>query len=37
MVRSSLNAFPVQVVIGGTMAAMVAGYFIIRSMIMEAV
>src|SRR3990172_7349646 len=37
MVRSSLNAFPVQIVIGGTMAAMVAGYFIIRSMIMEAV
>jgi Flp pilus assembly protein TadB len=37
MVRSSLNAFPVQIVIGGTMAAMVTGYFIIRSMIMEAV
>jgi tight adherence protein C len=37
MVRSSLNALPVQIVIGGTMAAMVGGYFIIRSMIMEAV
>jgi len=37
MVRSSLNALPVQIVIGGTMVAMVGGYFIIRSMIMEAV
>ena len=37
MVRSSLNALPVQIVIGVTMAAMVGGYFIIRSMIMEAV
>jgi Flp pilus assembly protein TadB len=37
MVRSSLTALPVQIVIGGTMAAMVGGYFIIRSMIMEAV
>ena len=37
MVRSSLIALPVQIVIGVTMAAMVAGYFIIRSMIMEAV
>jgi Flp pilus assembly protein TadB len=37
MMRSSLNAFPVQIVIGGTMAAMVGGYFIIRSMIMETV
>ena len=37
MVRQSLTAVPVQVVIGGTMAAMVGGYFIIRSMIMEAV
>lgn len=36
-VRASLNAFPVQFVIGATMAAMVGGYFIIRSMIMEAV
>ena len=37
MVRSSLAALPVQIVIGATMAAMVGGYFIIRSMIMEAV
>ena len=37
MVRSSLTALPIQIVIGGTMAAMVGGYFIIRSMIMEAV
>ena len=37
MVRASLTAIPVQIVIGITMAAMVAGYFIIRSMIMEAV
>ena len=37
MVRSSLVALPVQIVIGVTMAAMVGGYFIIRSMIMEAV
>ena len=37
MVRASLSAFPIQVVIGMTMAAMVAGYVIIRSMIMEAV
>jgi len=37
MVRTSLTALPVQIVIGGTMAAMVGGYFIIRSMIMEAV
>jgi len=37
MVRSSLIALPVQIVIGITMAAMVGGYFIIRSMIMEAV
>jgi len=37
MVRSSLTALPVQIVIGGTMAAMAGGYFIIRSMIMEAV
>lgn len=37
MVRSSLNALPVQIVIGVTMAAMVGGYFIIRSMVMEAV
>ncbi len=37
MVRSSLIALPVQIVIGVTMTAMVGGYFIIRSMIMEAV
>lgn len=37
IVRSSLIALPVQIVIGVTMAAMVSGYFIIRSMIMEAV
>jgi Flp pilus assembly protein TadB len=37
MIRSSLTAFPVQLVIGLTISAMVAGYFIIRSMIMEAV
>ena len=37
MVRASLNAMPVQIVIGVTMAAMVFGYVIIRSMIMEAV
>jgi len=37
MVRSSLIALPVQIVIGVTMAAMAGGYFIIRSMIMEAV
>ncbi len=37
MVRASLNAIPVQIVIGVTMAAMVFGYVIIRSMIMEAV
>ena len=36
MVRESLGALPVQIVIGATMAAMVGGYFIIRSMIMEA-
>jgi len=36
MVRESLGALPVQIVIGLTMASMVAGYFIIRSMIMEA-
>lgn len=37
MVHSSLTALPVQIVIGVTMAAMVGGYFIMRSMIMEAV
>jgi Flp pilus assembly protein TadB len=37
MVHSSLTAIPVQIVLAGAMAAMVAGYVIIRSMIMEAV
>jgi Flp pilus assembly protein TadB len=37
MVRESLTQLPVQIVIGMAMAAMVAGYLIIRSMIMEAV
>lgn len=36
MVRESLTALPVQIVIGLTMGAMVGGYFIMRSMIMEA-
>lgn len=36
MVRTSLNALPVQIVLGISMAAMVGGYFIMRSMIMEA-
>lgn len=36
MVRESLSALPVQIVIGLTMAAMVGGYFIMHSMIMEA-
>ncbi len=37
MVRASLSAFPVQIVIGISMAAMAGGYFILHSMIMEAV
>jgi Flp pilus assembly protein TadB len=37
MVHSSLTAIPVQIVLAGAMVAMVAGYVIIRSMIMEAV
>lgn len=37
MIHASLQALPVQIVIGGTIAAMVGGYLIIRSMIMEAV
>jgi len=37
MVRSSLTQLPVQIVIGLAMGSMVAGYFIIRSMIIEAV
>jgi Flp pilus assembly protein TadB len=36
-VHASLNQFPVQIVIGLTIGSMVAGYFIIRSMILEAV
>ena len=36
MVRESLSAWPVQIVIGIAMGAMVGGYFIMRSMIMEA-
>ena len=36
MVRASLSALPVQIVMGVTMAAMVGGYFIMRSMIVEA-
>jgi Flp pilus assembly protein TadB len=37
MVLESLTQLPVQIVIGLAMGAMVAGYLIIRSMIMEAV
>ena len=37
MVRELLTELPVQIVIGLAMGAMVAGYLIIRSMIMEAV
>jgi tight adherence protein B len=37
MVRESLTQLPVQIVIGLAIGAMVAGYLIIRSMIMEAV
>jgi Flp pilus assembly protein TadB len=37
MIRSSLSAFPVQIVISISIAAMVGGYLLIRSMIMEAV
>ncbi|HNR03091.1 MAG TPA: hypothetical protein PKK59_11200 [Anaerolineaceae bacterium] len=37
IVRASLLAIPVQIVIGISMAAMAGGYFILRSMIMEAV
>jgi len=36
MVRETLGALPVQIVIGITMVAMVGGYFLMRSMIMEA-
>ncbi|MCX6053646.1 MAG: hypothetical protein NTZ74_01790 [Chloroflexi bacterium] len=37
LVHASLTAFPVQIVIGLTMAAMIGGFFILRSMILEAV
>ena len=37
MIRSSLSAFPVQIVISISIVAMVGGYLLIRSMIMEAV
>lgn len=37
MVRQSLQAFPVQIAIALTMLAMIIGYFIMRSMVMEAV
>jgi Flp pilus assembly protein TadB len=37
MIRSSLSAFPVQIVISISIAAMQGGYLLIRSMIMEAV
>ena len=37
MIRSSLSAFPVQIVISISIAAMLGGYLLIRSMIMEAV
>jgi len=36
-VHASLTQLPVQIIIGLTIGSMVAGYFIIRSMIMEAV
>jgi tight adherence protein B len=37
LISQSLRAGPVQMVIGGAMLAMVAGYFILRSMVQEAV
>jgi Flp pilus assembly protein TadB len=37
LISQSLRAGPVQLVIGGAMLAMVAGYFILRSMVQEAV
>jgi tight adherence protein B len=37
MVRESLQAFPVQIAIAATMAAMMIGYFVMRSMVLEAV
>lgn len=37
LISQSLRAGPVQMVIGGSILAMVAGYFILRSMVQEAV
>jgi Flp pilus assembly protein TadB len=37
LISQSLRAGPVQLVIGGSILAMVAGYFILRSMVQEAV
>jgi len=37
IIKASLRAGPVQLVLGGVMVAMLAGYFIMRSMIQEAV
>ena len=37
MVRESLHALPVQIAIALTMVAMIIGYFIMRSMVLEAV
>jgi Flp pilus assembly protein TadB len=37
MVQESLHALPVQIAIALTMAAMITGYFIMRSMVLEAV
>lgn len=37
MVQQSLHAFPVQIAIALTMAAMIIGYFVMRSMVLEAV
>ena len=36
MVKQSLMVIPVQIVLGLTIGAMVMGYFIMRSMVMEA-
>jgi uncharacterized membrane protein len=37
MVRVSLHALPVQIAIALTMVAMIIGYFVMRSMVLEAV
>jgi len=37
LMRAALFAFPVQVVVGGTIALMAAGYLVMRSMVQEAV